>query len=125
MLIIELILIALLFAESNNHIHNLISNEEDALCVPCTTKSDILHNIETDRVNKATIMPLQKLFSREKRNSPRITCQKRRKLLNTDKGKNAIFDVICVFVSRTSNLIILNNNYYVYFYQEITKALYN
>lgn len=124
MLIIELILIALLFAESNNHIHNLISDEE-ALCVPCTTKSDILHNIETDRVNKATIMPLQKLFSREKRNSSRITCQKRRKLLNTDKGKNAIFDVICVFVSRTSNLIILNNNYYVYFYQEITKALYN
>lgn len=100
-----LILIAFLFAESNSHIHNSTSDEESAPCVSCVTKSNILHNIETDKVNEATITPLQDLFNQAENNNSRMTRQKKRKLLSIDKGKNANVNVI--FVSLYLVTIIL------------------
>lgn len=63
-------------------------SDEDAQCVLRITKSNILHNVGTE-VNKAnTIMPLHELLNHEENNS-RVTRQRKRKLLSTDKGNTA------------------------------------
>lgn len=91
------VLFTLSFAERNSHEHNS-TFDEDAQCVLCITKSNILHNIGTE-VNKAnTIMPLQELLNHEENNS-RVTRQRKRKLLSTDKGNNANFNIIFVSCS--------------------------
>lgn len=93
-LLLKILSIVFFFAERNN-VQNT-SDEENVQCVPCITKSNILHNIENDkRVNKVIITPLQESSNREEKNISRITRKKKRKLLSTDKGKQISMSYLC------------------------------